>query len=159
MTKLTHFRKLQNPTYLGSYDFEQGEERIVTIKSVVVEAVIGSDGKKDDCTVCYFNEPIKPMILNSTNLKMIAKLSDTPYIENWVGKQFKIVVTKVKAFGEIHDALRIKSEKVVTAKPVLQFGTANFDACKKAFKADPTSMDKIKSKYSVDAEVEAQLNA
>lgn len=155
--KLTHFKKLQNPTYLGSYDFEQGEERIVTIRSIVVEAVIGSDGKKDDCTVCYFNEPCKPMILNSTNLKMIAKLSDTPYIENWIGKQFKIVVQKVRAFGEVHDALRIKSEKVV--KPTLTIGSANFEACKKALQSKQYTMEQVKSRYDVTAEVEAQLNA
>jgi len=153
---VTHWKKLTSPDYLGAYDFLKGEIRTVTIKKVIVEKVKSERGE-EDCTVCYFNEPFKPMILNVTNCKTITKLFGTPYIEEWVGQQMKLFVAKVKAFGDIVDALRIKSEKVT--KPVLQFGTPNFDACKKAFKADPSSMDKIKAKYEVSTEVEAQLNA
>lgn len=157
MTKLTHWKKLTNPDYIGAYDFAQGEERIVTIKDVKREMITGSDGKKEECTVCYFVENYKPMILNVTNQKMITKLAETPYIEQWQGKTFKLVVVKVKAFGENVDALRIKSEKVV--KPKLELNTPNFEACKKAYQADKTQLDKIKAKYDVSTEVEAQLNA
>jgi hypothetical protein len=119
--------------------------------------ISGSDGKKEECTVVHFSEAYKPMIMNVTNQKMISKLADSPYIEQWVGKQFKLVVVKIKAFGEVVDALRVKSEKV--AKPVLTIGTANFEACKKAYKADATQLDKIKAKYDVSKEVEEALNA
>ena len=155
----THWKKLTNPDYLGSYDFEQGEERIVTIKSVKREMIVGTGGKKEECTVCYFEEPYKPMILNSTNAKAITKLAETPYIEEWSGKSFKIVVAKVSAFGETVDALRIKSERVTKVKPVLVIGTANFEACKKAYKADASMLEAIKAKYDVSEEVAAQLNA
>lgn len=155
----THWKKLTNPDYLGSYDFEPGEERIVTVKKVVREMITGTGGKKEECTVCYFEEPFKPMILNSTNAKAITKLADSPYIEEWAGKSFKIVVAKVSAFGEMVDALRIKSERVVKTKPVLMFGTPNFENCKKAYKADPTKLEAIKAKYEVSEEVEALLNA
>lgn len=148
---LTHWKKLTNPDYLGAYDFAQGEERIVTVKEVKRELITGSDGKKEECTVCYFAEQFKPMILNVTNQKMITKLADTPYIEQWQGKSFKLVVVKVKAFGEVVDALRIKSEKVV--KPVLALGTPNFENCRKAYIADKTKLDSIKAKYDVSAEV------
>ena len=158
MTKLHHWKQLSNPDYLGAYDFEPNEERIVTVKQIIVEKVKSERGE-EECTVCHFVEPFKPMILNVTNCKAISKLFDTPYIEQWVGKSFKIVVAKVKAFGDVVDALRIKSEKVVKAKPVLQFGTPNFDACKKAYQADKTQLEKIKAKYDVSNEVEAQLNA
>jgi hypothetical protein len=151
----THWKKLTNPDYLGAYDFAEGEERIVTVKEVKREAVTGPDGKKEECTVCHFIEPYKPMILNVTNAKTITRLSETPYIENWTGKSFKIVVAKVKAFGDIVDALRIKPEKVT--KPKLELGTPNFDNCKKAYKTDPTKLDSIKSKYDVSPEVEEAL--
>ena len=69
MKTLTHWKKLTNPDYLGSYDFEQGEERIVTIKDVKRVMVNGPDGKREECTVAYFEENYKPMILNVTNQK------------------------------------------------------------------------------------------
>lgn len=159
MNKLTHWKKLTNPDYLGSYDFSQGEERIVTVKKVVREMITGTGGKKEECTVCYFEENYKPMILNSTNAKAITKLAESPFIEEWQGKSFKIVVARISAFGEMVDALRIKAEKVIKAKPVLTIGTPNFEACKKAYKADATQLDKIKGKYEVSKEVEEALNA
>lgn len=151
---LTHWKKLTNPDYLGSYDFAQGEERIVTIKEVKREMITGDGGKKEECTVIHFVENYKPMIANATNQKAITKLFETPYIEEWVGKSFKLVVVKVKAFGEVVDALRIKSEKVV--KPLLTVGTPNFEACIKAYKAG-TTLEAIKGKYEVSAEVEEAL--
>jgi len=159
MNKLTHWKKLTNPDYLGSYDFSLGEERIVTVKKVVREMVIGTGGKKEECTVCYFEENYKPMILNSTNAKAITKLAESPFIEEWAGKSFKIVVARISAFGEMVDALRIKAEKVIKAKPVLAINTPNFEACKKAYKADATQLEKIKAKYDVSKEVEEALNA
>jgi hypothetical protein len=80
----THWKKLTNPNYLGAYDFQQGEKRIVTIKEVIQEKVQGSDGKSDDCIVAHFTEG-KPMILNVTNCKAIAKAHGTNYIEEWNG--------------------------------------------------------------------------
>lgn len=105
---LTHWKKLMNPDYLGSYALEPGQDLIVTIKSVCNEEVTGSDGKKDICSVIHFVENVKPMILNATNNKTIAKLFKTPYIEEWSGRKIQIYTEKVKAFGEIWDALRIR---------------------------------------------------
>lgn len=150
----THWKQLTNPDYIGAYDFQPGEERIVTIKDVKRQMVTGPDGKKEECTIVFFDKG-KPMILNVTNAKSITKLSDTPYIEQWVGVSIKLIVVKVKAFGEVVDALRIKSEKVV--KPMLQVGTPNFEACRKAYLAEPARLDSIKAKYEVSSETEAEL--
>lgn len=149
-TKLTHWKKLTNPDYLGAYDFNQGEERIVTIKDVKRELITGADGKKEECTICYLEDGMKPLILNVTNAKSITKLAETPYIEQWVGKSFKLVVVKIKAFGEVVDALRIKSEKVTKAKPKLLLNSQNFTNCKAAYDADNSKLDAIKAKYEID---------
>lgn len=105
----THWKKYgENPDYLGSWDFEEGEERVFTIASVRTEAVTGTDGKKEDCRVMRFREAgVKPMIVNTTNAKMIQKLYKTPYVEDWVGKRIAVHVEPVRAFGEVWDALRI----------------------------------------------------
>lgn len=104
----THWKKLTNPNYLGAYSIENGQDLILTIKYVQEEKVTGTDGKKDDCVVCHFVENAKPMILNATNMKTITKLYKTPYIEEWAGKKIQIGVEKVKAFGDIVEALRIR---------------------------------------------------
>ncbi len=159
MTNLTHWKRLTNPDYLGAYDFQEGEERIVSIKSVERKTVPGPDGKKEECTIIFFNEPFKPMILNVTNAKMITKLAETPYIEQWIGVTFKLVVTKVRAFGEMVDALRIKHEKLTTPKPELLSGSENFTACKKALKAGTHTIEQVKMKYNVSDAVEKLLTA
>jgi ribosomal protein L34E len=105
---MTHWKKLTNPNYLGAYSIENGQDLVLTIKYVNEETVIGTDGKKDNCVVCHFVENVKPMILNATNMKMITKLYKTPYIEDWAGKRIKIGIEKIKAFGEIVEALRIR---------------------------------------------------
>lgn len=105
----THWKKLTNPDYLGAYALEDGRDVVLTISHVREEQVIGTDGKKENCPVCYFAERgVKPMILNSTNMKTITKLFGTPYIEDWAGRKIQIGVEKVKAFGEVVEALRVR---------------------------------------------------
>ena len=106
----THWKKLTNPNYLGAYSIENGQDLILTIKYVQEEKVTGTDGKKDDCVVCHFVENAKPMILNATNMKTITKLYKTPYIEEWAGKKIQIGVEKVKAFGDVVEALSVRNK-------------------------------------------------
>lgn len=118
---LTHWKKLVNPNYLGAYSIENGQDLILTIGTVKQEPVIGTDGKSEDCIVCYFTEPVKPMILNSTNAKQLQKLLGTPYIEQWSGHRIQVGIEKVKAFGEVVEALRVrrflpKADKVKSIK-------------------------------------------
>lgn len=105
----THWKKLTNPEYLGAYALERGQDVILTISYIREETVVGPDGKKDNCVVCHFAENVKPMILNSTNMKAISKLYGSPYIEDWAGKKVQIGVEKVKAFGDIVEALRVRN--------------------------------------------------
>lgn len=104
----THWKKLYNPDYLGSYSLTPGEDMVVTIKSLNSEMVTGTDGKKEECMVLRFTDADKPMILNATNAKMITKIHKTPYKEEWVGKRIQLYAKDVKAFGEVVEALRIR---------------------------------------------------
>lgn len=109
--QVTHWKKLTNPNYIGSHDLQPGQRLTLTIESVAQEVVKGSDGKEEQCIVAKIKGAKKPMILNKTNCKIIAKLHDTPYIEDWAGKQIIIYTAKVKAFGEMVDALRVENKK------------------------------------------------
>lgn len=103
----THWKKLTNPNYLGSYAFNPGEEKIVTIDYVKQEEVTGMEGKTEMCIVAHLvNE--KPLILNKTNCKAIEKLFKTPYLEEWAGRRIVLAVQRIKAFGEDVDAVRVR---------------------------------------------------
>lgn len=110
MGEKTHWKKLDNPDYLGAYALQPGQDLIAQIKSVGQEEVFNpTSGKKETCTVAHFvDSAIKPMILNSTNCKQISKIYGTPYIEDWAGKCIAIYIAKVKAFGETVETLRIR---------------------------------------------------
>jgi len=150
--QLTHWKKLQNPLYLGSYDFQPGEERIVTVKDVKREMVKGQEGTEEH-TIVHFTEGYKPMIMNATNSKMLTDLSGSPYVEKWIGTSFKLVVIKIKAFGEFIDALRIKSEKVVKTLPDLILDSANFIKVKDAITNGKATIEQVETKYKLSKEV------
>lgn len=101
----------KNPNYLGSWDLEElpNREVILTIDHITDEKVVTA-GQSEICTVCYWTDKaFKPMILNVTNKKTLAKLYKTKDTEKLKGKSVIIGIEKVKAFGDIHDALRIRS--------------------------------------------------
>lgn len=108
--QLTHWKKMTNPNYIGAHDLLPNQELQLTIESVAKEMVKGQDGKEEQCVVAKIKGAKKPMILNKTNMKIIAKVLGTPYIEEWSGKQITIFSAKVKAFGEIVEALRVKAK-------------------------------------------------
>lgn len=108
---MTHYKSLMNTNYLGAYSLEENQDIILTIRTVRKEAIVGPDGKKEDCIVCYWTENEKPMILNSTNCKTITKLAGSPYIEKWAGLKIQIGSERVRAFGDVVDALRVRSHK------------------------------------------------
>lgn len=107
----THWKKEFNYEYMGSYSLPDGKDVVLTIKETKKEIVIGTNGKKEECFVCYFKESDKPMILNRTNCKTIERVHKTPYIEDWPGIVVQIGIDKVNAFGEVVDALRIRNIK------------------------------------------------
>lgn len=89
-----------------------GKSVPMTIDRVVVEEVEGQGGKKEDKLVLYFVESQKGMILNKTNAKRIAKLF-TGETDDWKGKTIELYTEPVKAFGETHNALRVRESKLV----------------------------------------------
>lgn len=106
----THWKKWNNPNYLGAYAFQPGEEKTVTIREVKREFVQNQNGK-EECTVAYFDENVKPLILNATNCKTIQKVWGTPYVEDWAGRRITLKVKKVNAYGELVDAVRVSTTR------------------------------------------------
>lgn len=151
---MTHWKKLSNPNYLGAYDFEQGEKRVVKIKSVAQELVKGVDGKDEQCIVAQL-ENSKPIILNKTNCKTITKLFQTPHIEEWGGRKITLIVAKVRAFGETVDALRVEAK--APELPELTPSHAKWEQAKSALAAGKVTIEQIKTNYKLSKKHEDEL--
>lgn len=151
----THFRKIKSPNYLGSWDLMNDDgsfvKKVMTIKSASTEQITDHRGQKSDEAILKF-ENYKPMILNHTNVRAIAKALKSPYIEDWQGKQVTIYVKTVKAFGEYHDALRIEPIAPVKTKENT-LSENRFKKALEALKTGQTTIDAIK-KYKLS---ESQL--
>ena len=117
---LTHWKKTQNPDYLGAWALQPGQEPVLTITAAGVEKVIGTDGKKEECLVIHYKEKFGPgkMIVNRTNAKAISKVAGSPFLEKWPGTAIQVYSDRVKAFGDVVDALRVRPHKVKAAAPV-----------------------------------------
>lgn len=107
MAEKTHWRRLVNPDYLGVYSLEAGKDLTVIIDSVKLEMVTGDGGKKEECMVAYIKGN-KPLILNRTNSRMIQKLYNTPYVEEWSGKAITLFASTTRVAGETVECLRIR---------------------------------------------------
>ncbi len=111
----------KNPNYLGSWDLDElpNRELTLTIEKIIDEKVV-TNGQTENCTVCHWTDKnFKPMILNVTNKKRICKLYKTKDTEKLKGKSVTIQTERVKAFGDICDALRIKPIIPPSANAVL----------------------------------------
>jgi hypothetical protein len=104
----THWKKHFNPNYLGSYSLEPGQELVATIIELKDEEVTSPDGNKEVLPVLYLKDQ-KPMILNKTNAKAIAKVCGSDYVEEWPGNKIQIYSAPVKAFGQVTQALRVRT--------------------------------------------------
>ncbi len=145
---LTHWKQLTNPNYIGAYSLQPKEERTVQIVKVVKELVKAEGGKEAECTVAYLNAE-KPMILNKTNCKTLAKIFGTPYIENWQGKSAIIYAEMVNAFGDKMEALRIKPTAPIL--PELTPSHPKWNEAIKALKSGKT-IEVVTARYTLSNE-------
>lgn len=159
MEKLTHYRKVFKSDHLGSSDLEDMIEEkkslIFTIKEVKQEIGATVAGKKLNCNIAYFVEPIKPMVLNATNSKIIRTFAPerSPFVEKWCNIIIELYIDEnVKMKGDIVSGVRVRPvQPKVKTKPL--FTETNF---KGAFEKKVT-VAQIKSIYELTPEMEAKF--
>ena len=85
------YRKSLDKQWLGHWDCPPNGEGdlVVTIDRFVKGEVTGKNGSKDKKHICYFKE-CKPLICNVTNMKMIAKVLESPNFEDWEGQRIAL---------------------------------------------------------------------
>jgi hypothetical protein len=155
----THYRKAHKSDHLGVADLEEFIEikkpLIFTIKIVKQEKNVTVAGKRIDIVnIAYFNEPIKPLVLNAINGKQVRSFNkNSPFVQDWAGTIIELYIDyNVRMKGETVAGVRIKplQPKPPKAKPV--FTQDNFEKAKAA----GASIEKIKTVYQVSPDTEAK---
>lgn len=106
-----HWREAFKSDYLSFLDIPEGQDIVVTIKELKLEHVKGKKKGENFCNIAYFEEDIKPMILNVTNSKTVMKLSGSgsDFIQDWAGTKVQIYFRSSVKFGsETVGGLRIR---------------------------------------------------
>lgn len=112
--KKTHWKKaVSDPNFIGEGDFQDGEEKVLTIERVnQAESVQTAEGKSKKAVVHWKEPGNKPMILNVARSKNIEKVAGSGYFEDWPGVQVQLYIEHgIKAFGEVVSAVRVRPYK------------------------------------------------
>jgi hypothetical protein len=155
----THFMKFINHDYLGSHDLADGNggyvEVTATFERISNEKLHNGNGELNDCTILHFAE-CKPIIVRTKKkLRSFEKLFGSPWIEDWVGKQVTLYVTKERCFGEMMDVVRWKSP-VPKPKPALDDG--RFQKALAAIAEGKTTADKVRNDFQLTKAQEDALS-
>lgn len=110
MSEKVHWKKVvSDPVYIGEADFEPGEEKVLTIASINSKETIVTNEGKSTKAVVHWVEKEKSMILNVARAKAIQKATGSPWMDDWIGRKVQLYIdNKVKAFGEIVSAVRVR---------------------------------------------------
>lgn len=108
-----HWKKtVSDPNFIGEGDFQEGEEKVATIKTVKVQEAVATAEGKSKKDVLYFQEPLKPMIMNVSRGKSIEKVAGSGFYEDWPGVKIQLYIEHgIKAFGEVVSAVRVRPFK------------------------------------------------
>lgn len=104
--------------YVKAADLE-GRTVTLTITKLVIEEMTGHNSEKQQKPVLYFQKTSKGLVLNRTNATIIANLYGDES-DAWAGKRISIYPTRVKAFGQMQDCIRVREEIPAQPKPVSQ---------------------------------------
>lgn len=162
MTNKTHYRKVFKSDHLGVADLEDlieaGKPLIFTIKEVRQEYGTTVAGRKIDANIAYFNEPIKPLVLNATNSKTLKILSGgSAFVEDWKGILVQLYIEPgAKLKGEVVGGVRIHPDPPRVQKQALKEGTKQWDRAIAAFQRDG-NLDAVKQHVQVTKEQEEAI--
>ena len=114
MSEKTPWKKIvSDPNYIGEADFQENEEKVLTIDRVAVnETVTTAEGKSKKQVIHWKEKSNKPMILNVARSKSIEKVSGSRFIEDWSGVSIQLYIEHgIKAFGDVVSAVRVRPFK------------------------------------------------
>lgn len=116
---MPHINEMKGPSkYLEKKDIGRGA--LVTIKSIEPRMIENDNGSKDSKWLMYFNEGLKPLILNMTNVQLAARACGSEDTDDWTGKQIVLFVDpNVSYQGKLVGGIRIRAPKPQAVAPVV----------------------------------------
>jgi len=141
MNDKTHYRKAFNSPYLSSADIV--EPTVLTITQVVLEQD-KTKKTKDFFNTAYFaqkeirkGEPLKPMILNAHNSKVMKQRTQQSFLEDWNNVDVIIYVDSNVRFGrDTVEGLRISPEAPKQKPTITKQDTKRWESAKAAYRRD-----------------------
>jgi len=160
----THYRKAYKSDHLGTPDLEElieeGKKLVFTIdhvtQNILTPGVKGTGisvaGRVISANIAHFKEDIKPLVLNSTNGKMIKKFANSSFIEDWKNILVELYIdSAVKMKGTVVGGIRIRSVQPVKAKHVLTPDSPKWEVAKKRV-AEGMSESELKNHFEITNE-------
>lgn len=112
----THYRRVFKSDHLSVADLEDFQEErhnlIFTINNV--QQLFGAKvaGKKIDANIAYFDEKIKPLVINATNGKAMLNLTGSKFVEDWSNVKVQLYIDPTARLkGETVGGVRISPSK------------------------------------------------
>lgn len=103
-----HISKMKQSRYLKTVDVDP--EVLVTIKSLALEKIDGDSGEEK--WVLYTKEFEKGLVLNWTNLQLMAKATGSDDSDEWTGKQLILYHDETVMFkGQVVGGIRVRAVK------------------------------------------------
>jgi len=158
--------KYRKSTHLAGVDVEAITDDkgkcILTIKDAYYQKGVDVSGNKTDGYFLEFVEDVKPMVVNSTNRKTIAKVvqmelkctpSESRKINNWINFQIELYFDPtVKMMGQVTGGIKVKPTPVV--KELKSMPDNKLTDAIKSVRDGKTTLEAIKKHYSLTEEQE-----
>lgn len=110
MADVQDVRQMFDSAYIGAWDL-QGKDATVTIARVVAgELAKAGTSKKDKAPIMYFEGKDKGMVLNKTNMRIIASLYGGFKVKQWIGKPITLFATTCQFGPNTVDCIRVKNQ-------------------------------------------------
>ena len=156
ITDAHNWREYFKNTHLSYYDLSG--DTIVTIKEMSYDEITGPGGRKDNCLVMHFAHDMLPMIVNTTNAKMVSDLTKTNKPIEWIGKSITLYPNEnVKMKGETVGGIRIRATLPAVSLP--KINKERFDKMAEAIKKGRYSLDKALYQFDYTTDQLSQLKA
>jgi len=162
MSDFIHYRQNRNSDFFGSVEVEVFTEQnlpcVMQITNVEYKENFMVNGKKKDRAIILSFQGQKPWICNPTNCKIIERILGKKNAKEWIGETIELYVDyKVQFAKEVVSGVRVKAEKFVKKLPLLEIGSKQFEACKKALTSG-YKIEDLRIKYAISEDVEIELN-
>ncbi len=103
--------------FLKKEDLDYDNGNLVTITKIEQQNVALQDSEEDLKWCMYFREFKKPLVMNSTNIQLTVKATDSDETEDWPGKKVVLYVDDNVSFGgKLVGGIRIRRVRGAAAK-------------------------------------------